>query len=174
MPRGQRRQRRVLRVICAIVPITAALCTLPACAVRLRGVIEAPEGVPKLRMIDGRSLRLVATGPAAGLGALDGSWVEVTGERTLGVVRVSWWTVTEGPHGFPAYVGILQAFGSQLGLEDRASGATILLDDAAVEALWADRGRLAVIEGYIDGPHRLHVMNAQVVDEPVGERVDAR
>ncbi|MBA2320792.1 MAG: hypothetical protein H0V89_06520 [Deltaproteobacteria bacterium] len=171
MPTGQRRQGRATRLILFLVPIVAALFPAPGCAVRLRGVIEAPEGTARLRLLDGHSLRLIAAGPAAGLGSLDGSWVEITGQRTLGTVRVAWWTVTEGPHGFPAYVGVLQPFGSQLGLEDRASGATLLLDDAAVAALWPERGRLVVLEGYIDGPHRLHVTWSKVVEDA---RTEAR
>jgi len=169
MPNGQRRAGRGLRLVSSIVPITALLSTAPGCAVTLRGIIEAPEGSARLRLLDGRSLRLLAIGPAGGLDSLDGAWVEVEGQRTLGTVRVAWWTVTEGPHGFPAYVGVLQAFGSQLGIEDRGSGATLLLDDAAVDALWPARGRLAVLEGYIDGPHRLHVTWSKVVDDAGAE-----
>jgi hypothetical protein len=169
MGSGQRRHRRVFRVLCSIVAMTAPLSPLPGCAVRVRGVVESPDGAARLRMVDGRSLRLVALGPAAGLGDLDGAWVEVAGERTLGTLRVSWWTVTEGPHGFPAFVGILQPLGAQLAIADRGSGATLVLDPAITKSLWPDRGRLAVLEGYIDGPHQLHVTWSHVVAAEVPE-----
>jgi hypothetical protein len=169
MAPGQRARGALPRRICSILAIGWAVSSTSACAVRLRGVIEAPEGAPRLRTVDGRAWRLVALGPAAGLGQLDGAWVELTGQRTLGTVRVAWWTVSEGPHGFPAWVGVLTPYGSQLGVLDRGSGATLLLDDEATDALWPDRGRLAVLEGWIDGPHRLHVTWWKVVDDAPAE-----
>ncbi len=163
MALGQLGLNPVLRRVGPRPLAVALLCGLSACAVRARGVVESREGVAHLRTVEGQALRLIAVGPASGIGSLDGAWVEVAGERVFGTLRVGWWTVTEGPHGFPAYVGVLQPLGAQLVIADRASGATLVLDRTTTAALWPERGRLAVIEGYIDGPHQLHATWSYVI-----------
>ncbi len=107
---------------------------------------------------DGRDVRLVLGADAAPLANLDGLAVELEGQRGLGAIRVSSWRVVEGPHGMPTWVGALEPQGSQIGIADRNSGAYYLLDPESTELLWEHRGKLVIFEGYVSGPHSVHVL----------------
>jgi hypothetical protein len=87
------------------------------------------------------------------LADLDGYTVEVWGRRALGPLRVERWAVVEGS--LPAFVGVVERRGLQVGLLDQGSQAFYFLD--GVDALAEHVGDLVVVEGYVDGPHRVRV-----------------
>lgn len=133
------------------------------CAVRVQGVVEPAAGGARLTTSDGGQYRLVLLGDAQPVGRLDGHIVAVEGNRALGAVRVTEWTVLEGVHGMSTWVGPLAAMGSQLGIQDRNSGAFYWVDDAAARRLGAHAGELVLVEGYVDGPHRVRVLYFQLL-----------
>jgi len=113
----------------------------------------------------GRATRLVLDAEAAPLAALDGELVDLTGSKTVSVLRVTDWAVPEGPHGMTAWVGRLEAQGSQLGIADRNSDAYYLLDSASTRLMWEARGRVALFEGYVVGPNEVHMTWWRVISE---------
>jgi len=92
------------------------------------------------------------------LAALDGHEITVEGQRVFGALRVSDWQVVGGLHGMPVWVGQVQRMGAQIGVNDRNSGAFYWVDDAAAQTLDDHIGEVVLLEGYVDGPHRVRVM----------------
>lgn len=153
-----------------------ALCLLVGCATHVTGLVSPIDGRPTLTESDGRSVRLVLSAASSPLGYLDGHLTEVWGRRGLGRLVVEDWKVREGLHGLPAYVGELNAQGIQLGLEDRNSGAYFLIDELASEDLAPFVGRTVLVEGYVEGAHRVRVLYWRVLGdtESAGDDVEAR
>ncbi|MFT4622457.1 MAG: hypothetical protein ACI8PZ_001113 [Myxococcota bacterium] len=113
----------------------------------------------KLLEVTGERWQLVLLGPAEPLTALAGHVVEVTGQRVFRTVRVGGWRVREGQHGMPAWVGPVQRMGAQVGIDDRNTGQFFWLDAAAAAELGAHIGEMVLVEGYVDGPHRVRMTN---------------
>lgn len=153
-PISQRARRTDPRLLLAVLLSGA----VGGCAASLQGMVESSGPGTVLVTQDGRELRLVLGPEAAPLAELDGLAVELEGERGLGAFRVSGWRVVEGPHGMPTWVGALEPQGSQIGIADRNSGAYYLLDAESTGLLWEARGKLVIVEGYVSGPHRVHVL----------------
>jgi len=133
------------------------------CVAHLVGLVEGGDEALTLVTTEGRRIRLSAQGDAAPVAWLDGHLVEVEGVRVLGRLRITDWKVHEGLHGMTAWAGLLQANGVQLGLDDRNSGAYYLLDPDSTEALWPYRGKPVLVEGYVEGAHRVRVMYFRVL-----------
>lgn len=112
----------------------------------------------------GERMRLVHGPDDAALDALDGYRVVLEGNRLFGALRVTTWEVPEGLHGMAVWIGRLERRGMQLGLLDHDSGAFYLLDEEAWRELDLAVGQLVLVEGYIDGPHRVRVLHHQVLD----------
>ncbi len=155
-----------MRSVVLVAGIAAAI--LSGCAVRTTGLVRPSDTGARLIESDGEEWRLVLLGPSVALGSLDGHTVWVSGQRFLGAIRVADWKVVDGLHGMHAMVGPLRRMGAQIGVEDRNSGAFYWLDDAAARKLEGHVDGIVLLEGYVDGPHRLHVMFFRVLTAPDG------
>jgi hypothetical protein len=113
--------------------------------------------------LDGEHYRLALPADARPLAHLDGHTTVIDGTRTFDVVRVTDWKVPEGLHGMPAWVGRLEEQGVQVGLLDRNSEAFYLVDAGAADLLRPDVGKVVLLEGYVEGPHRVHVVYYRVL-----------
>ena len=108
--------------------------------------------------LDGERYRLALdTSDARPLAYLNGHSTEIDGTRVFRVVHVTDWKVTEGLHGMTVWVGMLETQGRKVGLHDRNSQAFYVFDEAASDLLRADLGKVALVEGYVEGPHQVHV-----------------
>lgn len=137
-----------------------------SCAVHRHGIVEPTRWGARLVTADGEVHRLVLLGDAAPVGRLDGHFVSVHGTRALGRLRVTDWAVVDGVHGMSAWSGRLAAMGSQLGIEDRRTKGFYWLDDRAARALRAHAGEVVLVEGYVDGPHRVKVLHYRLLEGP--------
>ena len=143
--------------------VAVAALSGAGCAAHLRGLVAASEGVSLLAETGGE-LRLVLVGPDANaLSQLDGFEVEVWGQRAFGALRVARWHVSDGLHGMPVFVGEISPQGVQVAIEDRNTGAVYFLDDATARELLNEPGALVLVEGYVDGPHRIHVVDRRIL-----------
>ncbi len=140
---------------CGYALLTALLF---GCATHVRGLVEPTPTGARLTTVEGRSYRLILTPQSAPIHSLDGHLVDAWGTRVFRTVRVGRWMVGEGLHGMPTWVGELVVLGDQLGVEDVNSGVFYLLDDASAPALQAYAGEIVLLEGYVTGPHRVHVL----------------
>jgi hypothetical protein len=131
---------------------------LGGCAWKGEGLIEGRPLGPVLMTSTGQELRLVLGEQDRSLAELDGHLVMIEGRRALGALQVREWTLPEGVHGMAAWVGRLERRGAQLGLLDRNSGAYYVLDPDAWDALEGAVGAEVLVEGYVDGPHRVKVL----------------
>jgi hypothetical protein len=61
---------------------------------------------------------------------------------------------------------VLVGRGVQLGVQDRNSGAYYLVDEAAVQDLEPFIGKPVLLEGYVDGAHRIAVLYYRVLAQP--------
>lgn len=151
----------LLRAVLAVALLSASA----GCAFHATGLARPTPGGPTLEVIDGTTWRLVVGPDAAPLAALDGHTVTIDGQRVFGTVRVSDWRVDEGLHGMPVWVGPVQRMGAQIGVDDRNSGAFYWVDDAATRTLAAHVGEVVLLEGYVDGPHRVKVLYWRPLDD---------
>ncbi len=119
-----------------------------------------PEGdVTVFNTLEGDRFRLGLERPdARPLAFLDGHTAVIDGTRVFRVVHVADWTVPEGLHGMPVWVGALEDHGKKVGLTDRNTRAFYVFDDAATDLLRRDLGKVVLVEGYIEGPHQVHVV----------------
>jgi hypothetical protein len=136
------------------------------CAVYHQGQLRGEVGErSRLYIQDGRELRLV-TGPEnAALLYVDGSMVEVWGRRFVGGLVVRDWKVISGPHGMATWVGTLERRGVQLGLMDRNSGVFYVFEDTSAATLREFVGRPVMVEGYVEGPHLVRVLDYRVLEK---------
>ncbi len=137
---------------------------LVGCAVHRVGLVDvAPE--PSLTSAEGGRERLVLVGEGPRrLGHLEAHLVEVEARRAGGRLTVSSFRVLEGPHGMPVWFGPVQVLGSQVAIADLASGGTVLVDDAAAAELRSLAGAWVAIEGYVEGPQRIRVLDLTVAE----------
>ena len=144
----------------------AAVTLLASCASKVVGIVEPADGGMRLITPVGKEVRLVLLEDARSIRYLDGHMVEVRGPKLGKTLKVRDWKVREGLHGLAVWVGPLEARGVQVGVHDRNSGGFYLLDDEAARDLEIYAGHPAVLEGYIEGPHRLHVVYYRVLGDP--------
>lgn len=142
---------------------TLGLLLVGGCAYHQTGLVEVGPRGTTLVEPDGDSVTLVLGEGSQPIRHLEGHLVDVEGQRFMRAVRVEGWRVPEGLHGMAAWVGPLTPMGSQLGLQDRNSGGFYLLDPEAEKALARYADQVVLLEGYVDGPHRIHVLFYRVL-----------
>jgi hypothetical protein len=145
----------------------------PGCAITLTGnVAPLEEGSGTgLTTVEGERWALGLPPEAAPLAWLDGHLAEVEGTHVGHKVRVTDWKVLEGLHGLQVWVGPLDVMGIQVGIADRNTGSYFILDEASWDVLGPFAGRTALVEGYVEGAHRLKVVYYRVLspeDPPPG------
>jgi hypothetical protein len=139
---------------------------LSGCAVYHQGQLLGEDGRRvRLYVQDGRELPLVTGPDSAGLMYLEGATVEVWGRKVVGGVVVNDWKVASGPHGMATWVGILERRGIQLGLQDRNSGAFYFFEEVSAGDLESFVGRQVMVEGYVEGPHIVRVLDYRVLEK---------
>jgi len=152
------------------VLLVAALAFAPGCAIKVAGLARPTPGGPTVETREGTTYRLVTTPDSAPLAQLDGHEVVVDGQRAFGAVRVTDWQVVSGLHGMPVWVGPVKVMGAQIGVADRNSGAFYWVDDGAARTLREHIGETVLLEGYVDGPHRVRVMYWRPLSKPAPPR----
>ncbi|MFT7520301.1 MAG: hypothetical protein ACI9MC_002446 [Kiritimatiellia bacterium] len=133
------------------------------CAAHVQGLIEPGRRGVDLVTMAGQRSRLVLTGDAVPMRYLDDHGVDVHGRRVLGRITVTDWKVTEGLHGMQVWTGTLERRGVQLGLDDRNSGAFYFLDEKTVDTLSSHVGQPVLVEGYVEGAHRVRVVYFRIL-----------
>lgn len=148
--------------------LTACGCVLLAgCAFHEVGLVTPIPAGARLETMDGGVYQLVLTGQdGAPLHYLDGHTADVYGTRVFHKVQVTDWKVIEGLHGMPAWIGVIEERGVQLGMLDRNSGAYYLLDRDAYDTLLPYVGQIVLVEGYVEGAQRVHVVYFRVLAGP--------
>jgi hypothetical protein len=141
----------------------AAALLAAGCSAHVVGLVEPAAAGPHLRTSEGASFALVVAGDSAPMSYLDGHTAEVWGRKALGRLVVADWKVLDGLHGLPTWVGPLVAQGVQIGVQDRNSGGFYLLDQAGAAALEAYVGEQVLVEGYVEGAHRVRVVYFRVL-----------
>ncbi len=130
---------------------------LAGCAAHVRGFVVPTDSGTAITTLAGEEYTLVLSGQSAPLAHLDGHLTQVDGQRIGRSVRVAQWRVIEGLHGLPVWVGAVQRFGAQVGVQDLASQHVIWVDEAAARALAPHLGDVVLVEGWVDGPQRVRV-----------------
>lgn len=139
---------------------------ISGCTVYHQGQLLGEDGRRcRLYVQDGRELRLVTGPESAGLMYLAGSTVEVWGRKVVGGVVVSDWKVASGPHGMTTWVGTLERRGIQLGMLDRNSGVFYFIERRSSVVLNDFVGSQVMIEGYVEGPHVVRVLDYKVLEK---------
>ncbi|MCB9663546.1 MAG: hypothetical protein H6732_05520 [Alphaproteobacteria bacterium] len=147
------------RLACAA--LLTASCTLPVTASGLlaeRGPetwIEAPSG--KARPLSGAEVER--------LRHLAGLVVDVEGTLRRGAIEVESWSILQGPLGFEAHVGLVDAGVSGVVLREVGTGKVLGLHGDPAEALWDEVGQWVLVEGIVDGPLRVRVMGWRPLHE---------
>lgn len=137
---------------------------LTGCAWKGEGLVERTPTGPMLRASTGRSYRLAGGGEQGLLGRLDGYRLILEGRRVGKVLTVKSWTVPEGLTGMPVWLGRLERKGVQLGLVDHNSGAFYLVHPDNWPDLEGFVGENIVLEGFVDGPHVVRVLQFDPID----------
>ncbi len=145
------------------VTALATWAATAGCAFHATGLVDSSGPGVRLTEVTGERWRLVLLGPSEPLSELDGLIAEVDGQRIFRTVRVGDWRVREGVHGLPAWVGPLQQMGAQVGIQDRNTGQFFWLDEQAARVLGPYVGSTALLEGFVDGPHRVRVTHYRVL-----------
>jgi hypothetical protein len=140
--------------------------SVSACSVHHHGQLLREDGASTtLYISDGRKLRLVVGPESQPVNYLEGSTVEVWGAGVLGRVVVKDWNVLQGPHGMPVWIGLLERKGVQLGLMDRNSDVFYFMDSTQEQGLHEAVSKTVMVEGYVDGPHRVRVLDYRVLEK---------
>ena len=124
---------------------------LAGCATHAIGIVAPADDGVHLSTVHGEDYRLVLDDEARPLGYLDGHTAEVEGAASFGRLRVQEWSVLEGLHGLPVWVGVLQWRQGDLGLQDRNTGAFYYIDPDNQEVLEPFVGTPVLLEGYVEG-----------------------
>lgn len=131
------------------------------------GLMKTVNGQPQLVTMDGDKTKLKLQNESEALRILDGPSVEVWGKTNLsGHLVVNRFRVHEGNHGLAVWIGQLRRLGVQLGIDDANSGAFYLMGEGSWRHLEPFVGDRLLIEGFVDGPHRVKVLHFQVLDGP--------
>jgi hypothetical protein len=141
------------------------------CSTHATGIVSpVPEGGTALQTIGGETLRLRLGRDSAPLAYLDGHEVEIEGVRSGRAVRVRDWRITGGLHGLQVWVGPVDILGIQVGIADRNTGSYFVLDEASWDVLAPFAGDTVLVEGWVEGAHRLRVVYYRVLaaEEPSG------
>jgi hypothetical protein len=115
---------------------------------------------------EGGTLTVSTTGDNAPLRQLEGTRVSLTGRKVGRRLVPKDWKVTDAGDGSAPFVGRLRRYGSNWLIDDRNSGATILLDEASMGGLSAEEGHLVMVIGYVMGAQRVNVMLWKSLETP--------
>ncbi len=144
------------------------------CAVRgaYVGLVDAPEaadaaGPVLLRAYDGERWRLALGAEGAPLRWADGVRVEVRGARFGRRVAVQDWRVLDAGDGSGGFVGVLRTYGSRIVIDDRNSGATLLIDDLSADRLRWLAGHPVLLLGHVTGGNIVTVRAYRALEAPV-------
>ena len=135
------------------------------CAIHLTGFV-APLAECRgtgLTTLEGRVYKLVLGPDSAPLGFLGGHLVAIDGAQSGARVRVTEWEILEGLHGLQVWVGPIDILGIQVGLADRNTGSYFVLDEASWDVLAPFIGKTVLVEGWVEGAHRLKVVYYRVL-----------
>ena len=135
------------------------------CAVHLNGFVRplAEGSGTSLTTMEGVEYRLALGPDSQPLAFLDGHMVGIDGKKAGGRVHVTDWEVLEGLHGLQVWVGPVDILGIQVGLTDRATGSYFVLDEASWDVLAPFAGDTVLVEGWVEGAHRLKVVYYRVL-----------
>ncbi len=146
---------------------------LAACAARrpVEGLIDAPDapdtvGAVELITVDGDSWTLRLGDEGAPLRWAEGLRVAVTGPRFGRRLRVRDWRVLDAGDGSGGFAGVLRAHGSRVVIDDRNTGATLLISDGDAAALRRHVGEVVVLVGHITGANVISVHAFKVLRPP--------
>jgi len=139
------------------------LCVWAGCAFKSKGLVHPVDGQVYLDNLDGQRWKLKAGDENAAVMFLDGHLTEIEGLRSGRSVRVSDWRVLEGRHGMATWVGVVEGSGTALGLQDRNSGSFVWVDSETAQALQKWIGTTVLLEGYVEGPHRVRALYLRVL-----------
>ena len=146
------------------------LAWLLGCSVKadVTGMVrDSDEGVV-LDVLDGSNVLLGLSGDALLIAELDGHSVKVLGVRIGKKLHVKEWSIVTGVDGSTPYWGILRWHGANLVLEDRNSGGLFVFDESSFKDLREGAGHLVLIQGFVVGPHVLHVMEWRILGAEEG------
>ncbi|MSQ03448.1 MAG: hypothetical protein EXR71_16420 [Myxococcales bacterium] len=129
------------------------------------GLVYADEGIVWLGGYQGGRVSLLLDAESAPIRYLVGCVIEVTGLGTPAGILVQDWHVTDAGDGSSGFVGMLQAYGARLLLDDRNTRSTLVIDDDAVPQLRAFAGRPVLVVGTVVGPGQVRVMAWRLLDE---------
>jgi hypothetical protein len=149
--------------------VAVLLVMLSGCTWKGEGLIERTGIGPTLVTPTGKRFKLVHGPEDAAIAGLDGYRVLIEGRRAFGALNVRDWQVPEGLTGMPVFIGVLERKGVQLGLTDQSSGAFVFFDQSSWEELAPFVGRPVAVEGWIDGPSRVRVLEFESL-EPRDQR----
>ena len=137
---------------------------LAGCAWKGEGLVETGSLGSTLNVSTGQHWKLVYGAEHRALSHLDGQIVVIEGRRMLNNLSVTSFRIPSGIHGMPVWYGTLEQRGVQLGLTDRNNGGFYLLGRESWEGLRDHVGAEVLVEGYVDGPHRIKVLYHQILD----------
>lgn len=136
---------------------------LLGCAWKGEGLVESTSTGPYLQASTGQRWRLVPSEEDRILKHLDGQIVTVEGRRVFKNLTVKRFSIPAGVHGMSVWFGTLERRGVQLGLQDRNNGGFYLLQPGYPDAIEDAVGAQVLVEGYIDGPHRIRVLHHRIL-----------
>lgn len=149
------------------------LASIFGCAVRgaYVGLVDAPEstdaaGPVLLREYEGGRWRLALGEDAAPLRWADGVRVEVRGARVGRRISVQDWRVLDAGDGSGGFVGVLRTYGSRIVIDDRNTGATLLVDDLSAVRLRALAGHPVLLLGHVTGGNIVTVRAYRALEAP--------
>lgn len=137
---------------------------LAGCAWKGEGLVERTPLGPYLQASTGQRWKLVYTDEHRALRHLEGQIVTIEGRRVFKNLTVKDFGIPTGEHGMNVWFGTLERRGVQLGLEDQNNGGYYLLDPGVPDALVDAVGGQVLVEGYVDGPHRIRVLHYRVLE----------
>lgn len=143
--------------------LAGVLLLLSGCATHAIGIVAPADGDVLLTTVHGEDYRLVLDEDTRPLQYLDGHTAEVEGPASFGRLRVRDWSILEGLHGLPVWVGVLEWRQGALGLQDRNTGAFYYVDPDNEEVLDPFAGTPVLLEGYVEGAHRVRVVYFRVL-----------
>lgn len=128
------------------------------CAFHEIGLVHGGPNETTLDTPSDGQYRLLLDSDTEPLAWLDGHEGEIWGSRVGRKVRVTDWKLGEGLHGMPSFVGKIELQGAQIGMLDRNSKAYYVFDPEGAAVLRPMAGRTVLVEGYVDGAHRVRVL----------------
>ena len=143
---------------------------LVGCSLRadVTGMVREGNDVVVIDTLEGGSVELVLRGDGVLIEELEGHSVHVRGPKIGSKIHVRDWSIVTGADGSTPYWGALRWHGANLVLDDRNSGAQFVFDEGSFDRVREGAGRVVLIQGFVVGPHVLHVMDWRILGDPEG------